>query len=78
MRESGRAVRVVVLEAEQDDYQDVFVRLHAEVGVVEIYTTDENGEEGELVATAPLGHTLIKWGDDSAAKYPASDREMVG
>lgn len=78
MRESGRAVRVVVLELEQDDYRDVFVRLHADVGVVEIFTTDGEGNEGELVATAPLGHTLIQWSDDHAAKYPANDREMVG
>lgn len=71
MRESGSAMRVVILELDRDDYQDVWVELHAAVGVVEIFTPSENGVgRGELVATAPLDHTLIEWSVNHRAKYP--------
>ena len=73
MRESGSAVRVVIVGLDRDDYQDVFVRLLADRGVVEIYAPSGNegaDEPGELVATAPLDHTLIEWSDNSRAKYP--------
>lgn len=74
MRESGLAMRVVILELDRDDYQDVYVELHADVGVVEIYTRAETGEgPGELVATAPLGHTLIEWSENHLAKYPPQE-----
>lgn len=71
MRESGPAVRVVILELDRDDYMDVWVELHAEVGVVEIFTPSESGDgPGELVATAPMDHTLIEWTANNRAKYP--------
>jgi hypothetical protein len=72
-RGEGKAARVVVLELERDDYVDVYVRIHAEARVVEVFTLTANDEPGELVATAPLGHTLIEWTDDAEARYPASE-----
>ena len=71
MRQSGPAVRVVILELDRDDYMDVWVELHAEAGVVEIFTPSEDGQgRGELVATAPMDHTLIEWSENNRAKYP--------
>lgn len=70
-RGEGRAVRVVILELEGDDYRDVYVRLHEEARVVEIFTLAEDGTPGDLVATAPLDNTLIEWTAGNAARYPA-------
>ncbi|MFW6330216.1 MAG: hypothetical protein ACOC3J_00690 [Gemmatimonadota bacterium] len=70
-REEGRAVRVVILELEGDDYRDVYVRLHEDARVVEIFTLEDDGGPGELVATAPLDNTLIEWTTGTAARYPA-------
>ena len=73
MRESGLAVRVVILELDRDDYQDVYVELHPAVGVVEIFTPAQGGGAGDLVATAPLSKTLIEWSENHLAKYPPQD-----
>lgn len=73
MRESGLAVRVVIVGLDRDDYQDVFVHLHGEQGVVEIFARSGGSDRGELVATAPIGHTLIEWSDNHQVKYPRPD-----
>lgn len=70
-RDEGVAVRVVILELEGDDYQNVYVRIHEEARVVEIFTLSETGGAGDLVATAPIDNTLIEWTEGAAAKYPA-------
>ena len=69
-RDEGVAVRVVILELEGDDYRNVYVRLHEEARVVEIFTLDESDGPGDLVATAPLDNTLIEWTAGAAARYP--------
>lgn len=74
-RDEGVAVRVVILELEGDAYRNVYVRLHEEARVVEIFTLAEDGGAGDLVATAPLDNTLIEWTAGSAARYPA--RELL-
>ena len=70
-RDEGMAVRVVILELEGDDYQNVYVRIHHEARVVEIFTLSDTGGPGDLVATAPIDNTLIEWTEGTAAKYPA-------
>lgn len=70
-RDEGIAVRVVILELEGDDYQNVYVRIHEEARVVEIFTLSDDGGAGDLVATAPIDNTLIEWTEGTAAKYPA-------
>lgn len=70
-RDEGIAVRVVILELEGDDYQNVYVRIHEEARVVEIFTLSGEGGPGDLVATAPIDNTLIEWTEGTAAKYPA-------
>ncbi|MFO7892866.1 MAG: hypothetical protein R6U63_03955 [Longimicrobiales bacterium] len=70
-RDEGIAVRVVILELEGDDYQNVYVRIHEEARVVEIFTLSDDGSPGDLVATAPIDNTLIEWTEGTAAKYPA-------
>ncbi len=72
-RDEGVAVRVVILELEGDDYRNVYVRLHEEARVVEIFSLDDSGAPGELVATAPLDNTLIEWTAGAVARYPARD-----
>ncbi len=69
-RDEGVAVRVVILELEGDDYRNVYVRLHEEARVVEIFTINESDGPGDLVATAPLDNTLIEWTAGTAARYP--------
>lgn len=71
-RDEGVAVRVVILELEGDDYRNVYVRLHEDARVVEIFTLAEGGP-GNLVATAPLDNTLIEWTTGAEARYPARD-----
>lgn len=71
-RDEGKAVRVVILELEGDDYQNVYVRIHEEARVVEIFTIGEDGAPADLVATAPLDNTLIEWTAGTEARYPAS------
>lgn len=68
-RDEGIAVRVVILELEGDDYHNVYVRIHEEARVVEIFTRSEDDGPGELVATAPIDNTLIEWTEGSAARY---------
>lgn len=70
-RDEGKAVRVVILELEGDDYQNVYVRLHEEARVVEIFTLADDGGPGDLVATAPIDNTLIEWTEGTEARYPA-------
>lgn len=70
-RNEGLAVRVVILELEGDAYQNVFVRIHEDARVVEIFTLSDDGGPGDLVATAPIDNTLIEWTEGAAAKYPA-------
>ena len=70
-RNEGIAVRVVILELEGDDYQNVFVRIHDDARVVEIFTLNDDGGAGDLVATAPIDNTLIEWTEGAAARYPA-------
>jgi hypothetical protein len=70
-RDEGKAVRVVILELEGDDYQNVYVRIHEEARVVEIFTIGDDGEPTDLVATAPLDNTLIEWTVGTEARYPA-------
>ena len=70
-RTEGIARRVVILELEGDDYQNVFVRIHEDARVVEIFTLSESEGAGDLVATAPIDNTLIEWTESSAARYPA-------
>lgn len=69
-RDEGVAVRVVILELEGDDYRNVYVRLHEEGRVVEIFTLSESDGPGDLVATAPLDNTLIEWTAGAEARYP--------
>lgn len=64
---------MVILELEGDDYRNVYVRLHEEARVVEIFTITDEGTPGDLVATAPLDNTLIEWTTGAAARYPARD-----
>ena len=70
-RNEGLAVRVVILEFEGDHYRNVFVRLHEDARLVEIFTLNDDGSPGELVATAPIDNTLIEWTAGSEARYPA-------
>ena len=70
-RDEGKAVRVVILELEGDDYKNVYVRLHEEARVVEIFTLTAEGGPGDLVATAPIDNTLIEWTEGTEARYPA-------
>lgn len=70
-RDEGIAVRVVILELEGDDYQNVYVRIHEEARVVEIFTLSDDGRPGSLVATAPIDNTLIEWTEGTEARYPA-------
>jgi hypothetical protein len=70
-RDEGKAVRVVILELEGDDYKNVYVRLHEEARVVEIFTLTPEGGPGDLVATAPIDNTLIEWTEGTEARYPA-------
>ena len=70
-RDEGRAMRVVILELEGDDYQNVYVRIHEEARVVEIFTLGEDGGPDSLVATAPIDNTLIEWTAGTEARYPA-------
>ncbi len=72
-REEGKAVRVVILELEGDDYRNVYVRIHEEARVVEIFTLADDGGPGELVATAPIDNTLIEWTAGTEARYPAPE-----
>ena len=72
-RDEGRAVRVVILELEGDDYRDVYVRLHDDARVVEIFTLGPDGGPDELVATAPIDNTLIEWTAGAEARYPARE-----
>ena len=72
-RDEGVAVRVVILELEGDAYRNVYVRLHEEARVVEIFTLAANDQPGDLVATAPLDNTLIEWTAGAEARYPARD-----
>lgn len=72
-RDEGIAVRVVILELEGDDYRNVYVRLHEDARVVEIFTLSDDGAPVDLVATAPLDNTLIEWTTGAAARYPARD-----
>lgn len=70
-RDEGVAVRVVILELEGDDYRNVYVRIHEDARVVEIFTLGEDGGAGDLVATAPIDNTLIEWTAGTEARYPA-------
>ena len=69
-RTEGKAVRVVILELEGDDYLNVYVRLHEDSRMVEVFTLDDAEGAGELVATAPIDNTLIEWTTGNEARYP--------
>jgi hypothetical protein len=69
-RTEGKAVRVVILELEGDDYHQVYVRLHEQSRIVEVFTLEDDEGPGELVATAPIDNTLIEWTTGTEARYP--------